>query len=328
MPASGDRQRHAHQRQFQRSVLGCSRLSCFRSRLAHGSFSGDTRCGKRGLQPGAKLVVPAEDVRDADPASRHRANRQHDQRERHGRRCVMKVRIRDPCPCDGPCSVRAHDAARCGCLVPSLTVEREEDQPEHVRRGQERRQRTDRPQQRVPFNEGLEQDLVLAEESGQRGHAGNRNRADQERPVRDRQFLPEAAHVPDVLLAVQRVNHCAGTEEEQRLEERMRVEMEDAGAERADAHRQEHVAKLRDRRIREHALDVVLDQADRARHQRRQRPDDGDDRQRLRRVAEQHRVAPDHVDAGRHHRRRVDERRDGSRAFHGVRQPGVERNLR
>ena len=66
---------------------------------------------------------------------------------------------------------------------------------------------------------------------------------------------------------------------------------------RADAHRQEHVAELRDRRVREHALDVVLHEADRARHQRRRRADDRDDRQRLRRVAEQHGVAPDHVHA-------------------------------
>ena len=38
--------------------------------------------------------------------------------------------------------------------------------------------------------------------------------------------------------------------------------------ERADAHRQEHVAELRDRRVREHPLDVVLHEADRAGHQR------------------------------------------------------------
>ena len=46
------------------------------------------------------------------------------------------------------------------------------------------------------------------------------------------------------------------------------------------------------------------------------------------RVAEQHRVAPDHVHARRHHRRRMDQRRDRRRAFHRVRQPDVERNLR
>ena len=56
--------------------------------------------------------------------------------------------------------------------------------------------------------------------------------------------------------------------------------------------------------------------------------DDGDDRQRHRRVAEEHRVAPDHVDARGHHRRGVDQRGDRRRAFHRVGQPDVERNLR
>ena len=84
---------------------------------------------------------------------------------------------------------------------------------------------------------------------------------------------------------------------------------------RADAHRQKHVAELRDRRVGQHALDVVLHQADRAGHQRRRDADDRHDRQRLRRVAEQHRVAPDHVDARRHHRRRMNQRRDRRRAL-------------
>ena len=81
-----------------------------------------------------------------------------------------------------------------------------------------------------PVSVRLAEDLVLAEEARQAGHAGNRDGADQERPVGDRQILLQAAHLPEVLLAVQRVNHRAAAEEEQRLEERVRVEMEDAGA--------------------------------------------------------------------------------------------------
>ena len=90
--------------------------------------------------------------------------------------------------------------------------------------------------------------------------------------------------LPQVLLARQRVNHRARSEEQQRLEERVRVEMEDAGRVGADAHRQEHVAELRDGRVRQHALDVVLHQADRAGHQRGRGADHRDDRQRVRRV--------------------------------------------
>ena len=50
------------------------------------------------------------------------------------------------------------------------------------------------------------------EEPGETRHARDRQRADQERPVRDRQVLPQAAHVPQVLLPVQRVNHRSGTQ--------------------------------------------------------------------------------------------------------------------
>jgi hypothetical protein len=38
--------------------------------------------------------------------------------------------------------------------------------------------------------------------------------------------------------------------------------------------------------------------------------------------------AAEHVNTGGHHRRGVDERADGRRAFHRVRQPDVQRELR
>ena len=55
--------------------------------------------------------------------------------------------------------------------------------------------------------------------------------------------------------------------------------------------------------------------------------DDRDDEHRLGREAEEDVAARDHVDAGRDHRRGVDERRDGRRAGHGVGEPDVERDL-
>ncbi len=170
----------------------------------------------------------------------------------------------------------------------------------------------------MAVGERLEEDLVLAEEPGERRHAGNRDRANEERPVGDRQVLLQPTHVADVLLAVERVNDGAGAQEQQRLEERVRVEMKDAGGKGADPHRQEHVAELRDGRVGEHALDVVLHQPDGAGHQRGRDADARDDRERDRRMLEQHGVAADHVYARRHHRRRMDEGRDRGRAFHRV----------
>ena len=52
----------------------------------------------------------------------------------------------------------------------------------------------------------------------------------------------------------------------------------------------------------------------------------GDDQQHLRR--EQREAAADEVDAGRDHRRGVDEGADRRRAFHRVGQPHVQRELR
>ena len=126
----------------------------------------------------------------------------------------------------------------------------------------------------------------------------------------------------------ERVDDRAGAEEEAGLEERVREDVEHAADECADAAGEEHVAELRDRRVREDLLDVVLRQADRRREERREAADDRDDDHRVGREPEEHVAARDHVDARRDHRRRVDQRRDGRRARHRVGQPDVERELR
>ena len=57
-------------------------------------------------------------------------------------------------------------------------------------------------------------------------------------------------------------------------------------------------------------------------------PDDRDHHHRVRGVRVDRGRARDHVDAGGHHGRRVDQRRDRGRALHRVGQPDVERDLR
>ena len=68
----------------------------------------------------------------------------------------------------------------------------------------------------------------------------------------------QAAHLPDVLLVVQRVDDRAGAKEEQRLEKRVREQMKHGRAGRRQADRHDHVAQLRERGVGEDALDVVL----------------------------------------------------------------------
>ena len=94
----------------------------------------------------------------------------------------------------------------------------------------------------------------------------------------------------------------------------------------ADAERHEHVAELRAGRIGDDALDVVLHEADGRREEGGDGADEGHDGQRRVRQLEERRQPRHHEHAGGHHGRGMDQRRDRRRAFHGVRQPGVQRN--
>ena len=69
------------------------------------------------------------------------------------------------------------------------------------------------------------------------------------------------------------MDHRAGAQEQQRLEEGVRVQVEDAGRVGADAAGEEHVAELRAGRVGDHPLDVELGEPDRG----------GEDRGRWRR---------------------------------------------
>ena len=137
----------------------------------------------------------------------------------------------------------------------------------------------------------------------------------------------EAAHVD---LVVHAVHDRAGAEEHAGLEEAVRQQVEDREgvADRAEPGREHHVADLAHRRGREGLLDVVLGATDDRPEEERDRADDGDDELRGRGRLEDRCRAHDEVDAGGDHRRRVDERRDGCRAGHGVAEPALQRELR
>ena len=94
-----------------------------------------------------------------------------------------------------------------------------------------------------------------------------------------------------------------------------------------DAERHRHVAELRQRRVRHHALDVVLTMPRKPMNSAVVAPITSTKLKRRLRQLEQRRHARHHEDAGRHHRRGVDQRRDRRRAFHRVRQPDVQRHL-
>ncbi len=104
------------------------------------------------------------------------------------------------------------------------------------------------------------------------------------------------------------------------MENRRRV-----GAHPAGHH---HVAELAHRAVSEHTLDVGLHHGDGCRHEKRGRPDHRDDVHRRGGEIEEKIGPRHHVDARRHHRRRMDQRADGRGALHRVGKPDEERNLR
>ncbi len=131
-----------------------------------------------------------------------------------------------------------------------------------------------------------------------------------------------------ILFAVQAVNYRARAQEQQRLEERVRHQVEDAGGKRAHADAQKHVAELRDGGVREDFLDIDLRQTDGGGEERSGQADDGDRVHADGSVQEQGRRARDHVDTRRDHGGGVDESGHRSGAGHRVRQPDIERDLR
>ena len=158
--------------------------------------------------------------------------------------------------------------------------------------------------------------------------AGQGQRADGHHREGEGDVLAQAAHVAHVLLVMHRVDHRAGAQKQQGLEEGVGEQVEHAERIGADAFRDEHVAKLRTGRIGDDALDVVLHQTDGRGEESRGRANQRHKGRGMRRVFKDRRQARDHEDAGGDHGGGVDERGNRRRAFHGVRQPGVQEELR
>src|SRR5678815_2534594 len=83
----------------------------------------------------------------------------------------------------------------CGwCFLSPFAPEREEDEAKHVGGCQHSGDHADHPQDLMTLDIRLEEDFILAEETGKRRDARNRHRADDERPERDRQLFPPVSY--------------------------------------------------------------------------------------------------------------------------------------
>ena len=96
--------------------------------------------------------------------------------------------------------------------------------PEHVESGQGGNEGHDHAQPRLE-HESSRQDFVLAEESGERGDAGDSQAGYQEGDMRDRHLLAQASH-PAHLVAMHGMDDGTGTEEEQGFEHGVGEEVE------------------------------------------------------------------------------------------------------
>src|SRR6267143_4500423 len=114
---------------------------------------------------------------------------------------------------------------------PRLPIESQEEESGHVERGHERGAKADQPKIREATLGGtprLPENLVLRKEARQGWDARNRERCDEHRFEGSRNAPAQIAHVAHVLLAAQGMDHRTRTEEEQRLEERVCENVENA----------------------------------------------------------------------------------------------------
>ena len=216
-----------------------------------------------------------------------------------------------------------------------LAEEGQENEAPAVKAGQQGRDRAEEEgdaARGLAAGEGRLEDRILGPEAGEARDAGNadagdRQRADDHHPEGEGDVLTEAAVITHVLLVVHGVDDAARAEEQKRLEKGVREKVEHRRAVSADAGGEEHVAELRASRIGDHPLDVVLRGADGGGEEGRRGADISDDIERRLAGLEHRRQAADHEHAGGDHRRGVDQGADRGRAFHRVRQPGVQPKL-
>ena len=171
---------------------------------------------------------------------------------------------------------------------------------------------------------------LLGDEADRRGDADHRgDRDDRER--RHHRGLPaDPAELVDVARGELAVDH-ADDEEQRRLEERVAEQQREAGERgvaRAEAEHHRQEAELADRAEREHALEVGLAQGLHAAEQHREDAEPDHDRPPRPGIRERRREPGEQVDAGLHHRRRVQVGADRGRRGHGAREPEVEREDR
>ena len=175
-------------------------------------------------------------------------------------------------------------------------------------------------------DERLRDDLILGVEPvGNQREAGETQAAVEHRPTDNAPagHVPQTGHLAQIQLPGKAVHHGPGREEQHGLEEGVGEDVVRCAEGCQHTQPEEHVPQLRNRRIGEDALDVVLRHADRRRQERREPADPRDDGQSVF-VQQHHRIHPrDEIDPRGHHRRSVNQGGDRRRTFHRIGKPNV-----
>src|SRR5215472_11295309 len=162
-----------------------------------------------------EVVRSFKERRQSKPATNHGEDRKHDERAEHAPGRFVHVHFL--------------------FVVAWFPAEGEENQTEHVERSQQRREQPNNIKgMPAAFpSVSLKQNRVLAEESGERRNASDRERGDKHGRVGPLDFLAETAHLGHFLLAAHGVNHGASGQEKQRLKKRVGHEVKNASGEGA-----------------------------------------------------------------------------------------------
>ncbi len=230
------------------------------------------------------------------------------------------------------CDERQRRLVRLGVVAAGLARERAPDEAGAVRRRQHRAGEEPSEHQQVRRRAARERLVrrVLRDEAEQRRHAGHRQRGQRGDGREHRHPAGQAGQQAQVAGTGLVVDDADG-EEQRRLEQPVREQQRGAGQRRlvgAAAEQDQQEAELADGAEGEQPLEVDLPERSPAADEHR-RDADGDDRRAGRVHDREGGREPGHeVDAGLHHRRRVQVRRHRCRCGHRGGQPGVERHLR
>ena len=199
------------------------------------------RAGSRRTSARGTWCIALVDARDLQEAADDREHRQRAHGDLHRRLALGDVVLRAGEADVGVLDLAGHRVGRLGRVVevPVLELlrlrarvagERAEDHPERVDGGHERADVAGDAEDRRASRRARTRakDLVLGEEAGEGGMPDSARPPITMQRERERHRLAEAAHAVEVLDAAHRRDDRAGGHEQQRLEERVRHQVEHA----------------------------------------------------------------------------------------------------